>query len=434
MESESRSRRLIHTDHVALEIVPEDNLVFSIKEKIERVALTHSICRVPDKHSNQSEDKYVPKLVSIGPLHHGEEASKAMEDNKWCYLNTLLNRKPKVEERLDMEDNKCGYLNTRLLNQKPNVEASLDSCVKALRELENKARKCYGEKFELGSDEFVQMMLVDGCFIIEILFKYSIKGLRRRDDPFFITKERFLHVRSDMLLLENQIPFFILQRLFSLVPIPNQCTQSLVELALRFFKKLIPGNVPILQGKFSQDFNHLLDLVLHFYLPTYAEVESISGAKQSLANAKKLQKAGISFERANRESLLDMKFSHGVLKMPPLKVDDYTEVVLRNLIALEHCYCDRKKYITSYAGFVKSLIQSKEDLRLLYQTRIIANKKKEWEDILNLFKKLHGETDVKEYYYNGLCEQVNGHGKKTSWQAWLQSFRKTPLAVAGDRV
>uniref|UniRef100_A0A5B7BY59 Uncharacterized protein n=1 Tax=Davidia involucrata TaxID=16924 RepID=A0A5B7BY59_DAVIN len=387
-------------DHVSVEIIAQEqdeNLISSIKEKMENVSLSHCICRLPDM-----ENEYIPKLVSIGPFHRG--VRDTLEDEKWRYLNTLLSRKA-------------------------NVEARLDSCVKALGELEHRARKCYGEEIHMESDEFVKMMLVDGCFIIELFLKYSIKDLRRRDDPFFVKNDGIFHLRCDMILLENQIPFFILQRLFNLVPIPKQCTQSLTELALRFFKKLIPGDNDV--HKFSQDFNHLLDLVRHCYLPTYPQLQSSSGAKQSLDSAVKLRESGISFEKASpeSESLLNMKFANGVLKIPPLKFHNYTEIVLRNLVALEHSFCGCTKHITSYVSLMESLVKSDKDVRLLYRTRILTNGLEKRVEILDLFKNLPVEVGVNDFYYNGILEQVNGYGKSKR-QLWCQKLKRTtPLAV-----
>ncbi|GFZ13903.1 hypothetical protein Acr_24g0000930 [Actinidia rufa] len=325
METESRSPRRMHVgDYVTVEIKPEDErLISSIKQHVESVSVSNCICRVPRNVSRESTMNYFPDLVSIGPFHHGEAKLIATEDKKWRYLNALLSRKP-------------------------NLEATLAHCVSALKELEPKVRKFYVEKINRGSDELVKMMLVDGCFIIELFLKYSMKGLRRRDDPFFNKKDTFFQLRCDLILLENQIPFFILQCLFSLVPIPTQCTQSLIELALSFFRRMIPGDDIILQGNFRQDFNHLLDLIHNCYLPTHPEVQP-RVEKKNLCCATKIQESGIGFRKATAESLLDVKFVRGVLEIPPLKLHEYTEIVFRNLIALENCTPDRPMYVTSYA-------------------------------------------------------------------------------------
>ena len=84
------------------------------------------------------------------------------------------------------------------------------------------------------------MMLVDGCFIFEMFLKYSTMSLRRRNDPVFTPPGMLFDLRSSRMLLENQIPLFILQRLFEVVQIPKQCTHFLTELAFRLIKYMIP--------------------------------------------------------------------------------------------------------------------------------------------------------------------------------------------------
>jgi len=61
-----------------------------------------------------------------------------------------------------MEQHKWRYA---LLNRRPNLEASLDDCLTALKEVEHRARACYEEESSFANDEFLQMILVDGCLI-----------------------------------------------------------------------------------------------------------------------------------------------------------------------------------------------------------------------------------------------------------------------------
>ncbi|KAG2407299.1 uncharacterized protein HKW66_Vig0021210 [Vigna angularis] len=67
------------------------------------------------------------------------------------------------------------------------LESSLHECVNALSDLEKPARNFYAEELNLRSNQFIEMMLVDGCFIIELLLKYALKGIRRSGDPIFVT-------------------------------------------------------------------------------------------------------------------------------------------------------------------------------------------------------------------------------------------------------
>lgn len=228
-------------EHVCVEISRTDEeLVSCIKEKMEDISSMVFIFKVPELLRSKNEKAYTPDKISIGPIHYKKPALETMETIKWRYLFALLNRKP-------------------------NLEASLDKCVKALRELEHRARRCYGENIKLNSDEFVQMMLLDCSFIIELFLKYAIKGLRRRNDPIFSVYGRLFELRCDLLLLENQMPFFVLHQMFEIVPIPRQCSESLNDLASRFFKNILPGDQnQYPSANFNQEAHHLLELIRRY--------------------------------------------------------------------------------------------------------------------------------------------------------------------------
>ncbi|KAL8157930.1 UPF0481 protein At3g47200-like [Apium graveolens] len=383
-----------------------EDFVLSVREKMEKVSYSHCICRIPDKLFNHKEDKYtIPALVSIGPLHHGEEKFTFMEGQKWYYMNTLLSRMP-------------------------NMEASLDTCVRKLKGLEWRARKCYGEDVTLESNKFIEVMLLDGLFIIELFLKLAVKSLRRRGDIIFSRHETFIRLRSDLILLENQIPFFILCELFILVPIPKLCSLSLTELALHFFRSMISGDVLILQKKFGQDFSHLLDLIHQSYLPTFPTVQH-SEAETKLHSATKLKALGIDIKKFKNDNLLNINFFDGVLQVPPLKFNDHTEILLRNFMAMEHCNQNCSKLVTSYVYFISYLMQSKEDARLLCRSHIFSGL--EEENIVLMFTKIHVEIDVEEFYYKGLSDQIDMYGKSGKQEKMLKMlarfFRKAKALI-----
>ena len=146
-------------------------------------------------------------------------------------------------------------------------------------------------------------MLVDGCFIFEMFLKYSTMSLRRRNDPVFTPPGMLFDLRSNRMLLENQIPLFILQRLFEVVQIPKQCTHFLTELAFRLIKYMIPRDPRIHQQKFNQE----------------GMTPLINQSNQKhLRCATELQAAGIRIKGARAENLLDIKFVSGVLVIPPV--------------------------------------------------------------------------------------------------------------------
>ncbi|KAK6161011.1 hypothetical protein DH2020_004392 [Rehmannia glutinosa] len=375
-------------DHISIEITNEDILLSSIKEKMGCISVSHSVCKVPEFFFKGNEGKYFPSLVSIGPFHHGKHDLKFMEDQKWRYFNTLLSRKP-------------------------NADSTLDSCIKALRDVELKARKFYGETINIGSDEFVEMLLLDGCFIIELFLEYAIKNLRRRDDPCFSTNDRIFRLRCDLILFENQLPFFILDQIFHLVPIPKQCDQiSLFDLALCFFRKLIPGDHTQFPVEiFAPKTDHLLDLIRQHYLPTVPEVKVLSSDSQThIHQATHLSAVGIRVENAISESPSNINFFNGELKIPSLEIHGYTEILFRNLIAMENCDPQCSKHVTSYLIFMRRLIRSKRDVRLLQDKEIIIDGHEREGEIVHLFQRIQVDINEEEflldYYLNSSMEFI----------------------------
>ncbi|KAI4311087.1 hypothetical protein MLD38_036014 [Melastoma candidum] len=375
-------------EQVSIDVLHTDEeLVRGLKEKMENISSSITICRVPEElHRGKTRD-YYPDLVAIGPYHRGKLNLRDMEKHKWRYLFALLNRKP-------------------------DLEANINECMKALRELEHRARRCYAGDIGLSSDEFVELMLVDGGFIIELLIKCAHKSLRRRGDPLFSTPGKLFDLRLDMILLENQIPLFVLQRLFQVSPIPKQCNTPLSELAFRFFKSMVPGGEQQdLQVKLNEEAHHLLDLVHNCLLPaTFPREPTKQRPTQTpIKCATDLRASGIKIARASSRNLLDAKFTKGVLQIPPLNIDQCTGRLFRNLVALERCGCVDTPCITSYVFLIHGLIGSERDEKLLVDRQVIT-------DSLNpgevrkahvLFNDICKDTNVQEWYYEGLSEQVN---------------------------
>ncbi|KAJ6720959.1 PROTEIN putative (DUF247)-RELATED-RELATED [Salix viminalis] len=388
--SGSSARQTRNRDHISIDIRHGDHLVASIRRKMETISCSHSICRVRENIRSTNEKAYIPDKVSIGPYHHGKQGLENMEEHKWRYIHALLSRKP-------------------------NLEASLDDCLAALKEVEHKARACYEQEINVTDDEFLQMMLVDGCFIIELFLKYSIKSLRRRNDPVFTIPGMLFDLRSDLMLLENQIPLFILQRLFEVVPTPTECTQSFAKLAFHFFKYMIPGDPQIHQQKFSQEGNHLLDLICHCLLPTHPGVKGTNPDQKHFRCATGLQAAGIRIKGSRTKNLLDIKFARGVLEIPHVIIHQYTESLFRNLIALEHSSCDGVQHITSYVFLMKSLVGSDKDVKLLQKKDILTNYDVTEKEVATLFEKLCEGVDLNESCYGGIYDDKNVRVPKTGW-------------------
>jgi hypothetical protein len=88
------------------------------------------------------------------------------------------------------------------------------------------------------------MLLLNGCFITELFRKYNSIYLRDAHDPILQFGWMFSSLKRDPILFENQIPFFVLTKLFEMTKVPNQ-QDNLINLAMFFFQyRLLPFPSP----------------------------------------------------------------------------------------------------------------------------------------------------------------------------------------------
>ncbi|GAB4834174.1 hypothetical protein Ancab_032439, partial [Ancistrocladus abbreviatus] len=92
------------------------------------------------------------------------------------------------------------------------------------------------------------MMVVDGCFVLELFRKVAKLVRFETDDPIMSMQWVFSFLLKDLLRLENQQSLFVLERLWELSrsAYERESGWSLVSLRLYFFKydfeKLDPQN------------------------------------------------------------------------------------------------------------------------------------------------------------------------------------------------
>jgi hypothetical protein len=107
----------------------------------EESSSTVCIYKVPEIMRRVQRKAYEPNVISIGPYHHEVARLQDMEKLKLKFVSRLFD---------------------------PNG-VKLDVVKNTLGKLEEEARICYSEEIKLKSDKFVKMMLIDGCFIVELL-------------------------------------------------------------------------------------------------------------------------------------------------------------------------------------------------------------------------------------------------------------------------
>ncbi|XP_050282417.1 UPF0481 protein At3g47200-like [Quercus robur] len=385
-----------------------------------------SIYRVPKKLRRVNKEAYTPKLISIGPLHHGENELCAMEMLKLRYLREFCYRTGKDHKDIASV-----------------IEAN-----------ELKIRRCYDEIFDISSEDFVKMVLLDSAFIIEHFLKSTVcrenesnasgeagsNGKEDRNDCITSTPLLRKHITQDLLLLENQLPFFILDELYAKNFNPEQNKYgSFLMLVSKYLFPNIEEKETIIDEK-ELEVKHFTDLMRHFHYPT--NFENTGPPIETLHNAKKLDEAGVVFKKPEeRRRLLDINFKKSklteifpcftcswllhclpcldyfpclvntqtFLEVPCLEVHDETEGIFRNLMALELCHYPFNTYICNYIVLLDFLINTRDDVELLVEKGIIVNKLGSNKAVATMVNKLGLAIEQNTSCYHELAQQLNDY-------------------------
>nr|XP_023897774.1 UPF0481 protein At3g47200-like [Quercus suber] len=374
-------------------------LVHSIKARMSPdlfMSPNRCIFKTPTILRELNEKAYVPDAFSIGPFHHGEPKFEEMEKIKSKYLQGLISRSLLPDEML-----------TNLIN--------------SIKDVEREAREFYAGPIVCSRDEFVEMLVIDGCFIIELFCKQVFTELRGDNDPIFSTACMRQFLAHDLILLENQVPWIILERLFNLAMhlIDNNARQFL-SLGI----DLLPAHPP------NQEIKHILDLIRKLLVSSTRADEDPTDWT-TLPSATSLVEAGVKIRKGESKSFLDIKFDNGVLYIPQLEIQETTESFFRNIISFEQCYPNCEPRFTSYALLLDNLINTVEDVDILSENEIIKN----WlnpEDAVPFFNKLYYNTGVTKTYFQSLCKEVNEYCNRR-WPKWravlVGKYFNTPWAV-----
>ena len=138
---------------------------------------------------------------------------------------------------------------------------------------------------------------------------------------------------------------------------------------------------------------HFTDLIRTFHLQHPIKIrpsrDEIGQRMIHLPSASELLEAGVTFKvNTKSEFLFDLRFSGGVLEIPQLKVDDGTEILFWNMVALEQCHYPDESYITDYVAILDYLINTGTDAHILVQNKILENWLADSDSVAKLFNGL----------------------------------------------
>ncbi|XP_068303833.1 UPF0481 protein At3g47200-like [Pyrus communis] len=367
------------------------------------------IFRVPNKLVRDNENAFVPQVVPIGPYHHGGKKFEAMEQVKLWNLQCLLKRKP-------------------------TPDTSLVKFVKEIRSKEEFLRNCYDEKLgdHLSSDQFVEMMVVDGCFILELIRK---RNPISRDHDVFSMKGMLSIVKNDLFLLENQLPWKVLDCLFNLT---KESGENSLHLQTPALIGKVTGKWPIQiyiileimdNERETWQFRHLLNITRDLLVGSLSRNKDLPYSFwDPIPSVTHLEEIGVKFQLApERTELLGITFNvkNGVMEIPRMIILAHTESLFRNLIAYERCSM-KPHYILSYAMLVNQLIKSTKDLDSLLRKGIVETDLTK-EDTVSLFNRLCNDTASIPFVYSLLSLDVYGYKEDRRLRRWLAGIKRDYL-------
>ncbi|PRQ57287.1 hypothetical protein RchiOBHm_Chr1g0346611 [Rosa chinensis] len=400
------------------------------------------IYRVPSKLRNVNEAAYTPQLLSIGLFHHGKPELEDMETHKKMYTENFYLRSWK----------------------------SKDDLKRFIRDRKEKILRCYAGTIKIPIEKDpVEIILVDACFIIELLLLNSITKNHEND---YILRSPWLRkaVEQELILFENQLPYSLLEDLYEFAqPVrlhyqsrkgpqaqeqPQEYStgdqdsprdsleivihdakpvhNNFLELASKFFKDHNEGKV-ITSGVKPK---HFTDLVRHFMCSEHKQWKRTT--IKNVYNMKKLAAAGVNFEPIKEDARLFIErdkeaaskcklnftcFNNMNLKLTELRVKDDTECIVRNVMALEQFVYPKETYVCNYFLLMDQLVDTVEDVDFLVARKVIVNMLGSNEAAANMINGLCDHIMEESSCYVDICEDLNKH-YESSWNRHIATLKR----------
>uniref|UniRef100_A0A8I6X803 Uncharacterized protein n=2 Tax=Hordeum vulgare subsp. vulgare TaxID=112509 RepID=A0A8I6X803_HORVV len=379
------------------------------------------IAKVRHLTRNVDNSEYDPDYVSIGPYHYPRPLNKNLH--------------------LSLEHDKLASLDKILSAAKPGV--NMEVYVNELTRLELKARGCYANSFDdMTSEQFVRMLLLDGCYILCRLVELQAQPRNHMASPSWCTAsnasfgslpgspasgaiitslsvstangagitspsasisrhvEALEVVRDVFYLAENQIPFFVIEKIGDLTALDgwDHAIDGIAEYALNLMRmQSYAMAAPIMVPPIPAVPGNLLHL-LHMHLKPVA-VPSPGSYHGSVSvgrwrTATEYNWAGMKFKSQSMSGngdvrcILDVKLDRGgsTLEVPCLEIDNETWRLLRNLMELEQRNGETVgTHVTAYCVFMSQMACTAKDVELLSRKCVIKHNHRNNDEVAECF-------------------------------------------------
>lgn len=236
---------------------PQDLLSRGLVPKLLKKSAGREKCcifRIPERLESNNHMAYEPRVVSFGPYHHGKPHLQMIQEHKHRFLGFFMS-----------EAKKKG------VDAKDLIEA-VSKLVEDIRD--SYSESLYNDDDLLGRKKLIEMMVLDGCFILMLFLAVAgrVRYYEIENDPIFVIPWILPAIRSDLLLLENQVPFFLLQTILKRSKI-EESTSGLNKFTFNFFNYALQKPNEFWLKHHKLEANHILDLIRKIFMPDIPKEE-----------------------------------------------------------------------------------------------------------------------------------------------------------------
>ncbi|KAE8710945.1 putative arsenical pump-driving ATPase-like [Hibiscus syriacus] len=231
-----------------------------------------SIFNVPKTLLSCDPDAYTPQLVAIGPYHY------------W---------RP---ELYDMERYKIDAAKRTQKNLVNNLQ--FDDLVEQLQRLAPKIRACYHKLLDFSNETLCWMLAIDASLLLEFLQIYAMKECKmltrvssRMSHLVDYAGRKSAHnaILRDIMMLENQIPLFVLRKMLEVQSASlERADDLLLSMVTGLCKELCPFKMMKVFPKIHHlETSHLLDCLYDMVVPklqirTISEISELEDPNEAM--------------------------------------------------------------------------------------------------------------------------------------------------------
>ncbi|ERN14279.1 putative UPF0481 protein At3g02645 [Amborella trichopoda] len=217
-----------------------------------------SIFTVPKPLSTIKPEAFTPQLVAIGPYHHWRPELYEMQRYK---LSAACRAQRQWQKSQGIK---------------------LQSVVDQISKFENRIRACYHRYLDFSCETLSWMTAVDACFLVEFLKVYGppihgeegkslVRVSSRMQHLVDFTRRKSAHnaIVRDLMMMENQIPLFLLRKLLELENncVSNQAEEAFAAMVSGFCAEISPLKIMAFSAKEFAESGHLLEVLYRMMVP-----------------------------------------------------------------------------------------------------------------------------------------------------------------------